>query len=337
VLNSISIDFIEGVAPDSVYCYGATTISGKAKLIYDVLVDAVMREEPVAEINFSASDELTIEDFYVARLIFLSDYPENFWWGGAAAYTRNSNDYLLSLTLDYNYSGYELAEMRSSLEEVVNEILAGLPGGSVFEKAIYLHDEVARRITYKFTENDQTPYGALVEGEAVCNGYATAYQMLLQRAGIRAWTVNGKSKGENHAWNVVWLDEDVCVYTDVTWDDQDDTIMHYYFNMSFEEISVDHDVNVEFDLPTCGHYDYSYDDLATDLKVLNDHDSAYVLADFFEVDETGEKKAQFYYYGNDFGKWLSYNMSALCDELNCENLSYSCFGSEYVVVARNDK
>ena len=335
-LYSVSIDFIEGVAPEDVYYYGATTISGNALELYNILVENVMRETPVSRIKLSSSDKYTIDDFYLARLIFLSDYPENFWWGGAASYSRNSSDYLLSLELEYAYSGAELEIMRDALDEACDEILAGLPSGSVFDKALYLHDAVAERVTYKFTDNDQTPYGALVEREAVCNGYATAYQLLLQRAGIRAWTVNGTSRGENHAWNVVWLSESVCVYTDVTWDDQD-TVMHYYFNMSLDEISIDHNTNSDFDLPACGHDGYSYDDLSPDLKVLNDHDSAYVLAGFFGEEQQGVRKAQFYYYGDDFGAWLSQNGSSLVKYLNCENISYSHFESEYVVVASGVK
>ena len=41
---------------------------------------------------------------------------------------------------------------------------------------------------------------------AICGGYAQAFQMLLDRAGIENYTVSGVSSGEYHMWNYVLFD-----------------------------------------------------------------------------------------------------------------------------------
>lgn len=331
-LDYLDVIFIDEVSPDSVYGYGRRTVSGRAALLYDAIERAVCASVPQEKIELDLADEITIDDFYVARAIFLSDHPECFWWSGNAIYYYNSSGFLKLIELEYIYSGDELEGMKAELEAEIAKILAELPDGSVLDKALYLHDAVAWRVSYELTDNDQNPYGALVEGRAVCNGYATAYQMLLQRAGIRAWTVNGVAGGESHAWNVVWLSESVCVYTDVTWDDQK-SVMHYYFNMSLDEIDDDHKANTLFDLPECGHTEYSYNDVKPDCNYITDSDRAEALVSIFGELKDGERVARFYYNGNDFSAWLSKNSRRIYASLGCDALSYYNLGNEYVLVA----
>ena len=63
------------------------------------------------------------------------------------------------------------------------------------------------------------PYGALVDNTAVCLGFASAFQLLMDMAGIECITVVGAAfrSREDHAWNMVRLDGAwYCV--DATWD-----------------------------------------------------------------------------------------------------------------------
>ncbi len=64
------------------------------------------------------------------------------------------------------------------------------------------------------------PYGAIVDGKAVCLGYATAFQLFMDVLDIECITVVGGafSSREDHAWNMVKIDgEWYCV--DATWDE----------------------------------------------------------------------------------------------------------------------
>ena len=332
-LLSAPLTVIGGVSPETVYGYGRTTISGNAAILYDLLEASIMADEPIGKIKIDVSEKITLEDFYTARAIFMSDHPECFWWDGVISYTATQQEgYINSMEFEYTYSGEALLSMRALLEERVNEILSGLPDGSVFDKMLYLHDEVAKSVVYERTPNDQTPYGALVEGRAVCNGYATAYQMLLQRAGIRAWTVNGYANGEAHAWNVVWLDNGVCVYTDVTWNDSENFISHYYFNMSYGEISEEHFTNEEFDLPECKHSEYGYYDLSPDANTLLQKDSASKLDSFLEEGEDGSLTAIFLFNGYSFDEWLDVNGGDLAEKLGSFSVEYYTIGYEIFVI-----
>ena len=100
-----------------------------------------------------------------------------------------------------------------------------------------IHDFVACRVTYdpkgydpkglngaNAYENFQEAYNVLGEGQetAVCAGYAHAFALIAQYAGINATWVRGNymDDGSTHAWNVVYpCDGSEPVTVDVTWDD----------------------------------------------------------------------------------------------------------------------
>ena len=78
--------------------------------------------------------------------------------------------------------------------------------------------------------------GLLLNNQAVCSGYASAFQLLMSFAGINCEYVFS----DTHAWNLVQL-EDEWYHMDVTWDDpvpdQPDTVIHTYFMMTDAEVS----------------------------------------------------------------------------------------------------
>ncbi|MCL1828099.1 MAG: DUF4358 domain-containing protein [Oscillospiraceae bacterium] len=68
-------------------------------------------------------------------------------------------------------------------------------------------------------DNDN-PYGAIINKKAVCSGYSSTFQLLMDMLEIECITVKGSytATGEEHAWNMVRIDgEWYC--TDVTWND----------------------------------------------------------------------------------------------------------------------
>lgn len=68
----------------------------------------------------------------------------------------------------------------------------------------------------------QEAYGILVDGTAVCNGYAMAFVAMSKMAGLDTVTVTGSdsaaSSGASHAWNKVLIG-DSWLLVDVTWND----------------------------------------------------------------------------------------------------------------------
>ena len=51
-----------------------------------------------------------------------------------------------------------------------------------------------------------TAYGALHDNLAICGGYAQAFQLLLEQAGIPCVTVSGQLGAENHMWDLARID-----------------------------------------------------------------------------------------------------------------------------------
>lgn len=95
------------------------------------------------------------------------------------------------------------------------------------QKALALHDWLVMNCQYDVTvsrPNAHTAYGAIVEGYAVCDGYANAYNDLLGRVGVTATYVLGRKPvhlGEDpqlHAWNCVTIGGKKY-HVDVTADD----------------------------------------------------------------------------------------------------------------------
>lgn len=95
------------------------------------------------------------------------------------------------------------------------------------EIALAIHDYIALHTRYDYTftnSNMHNSYGALVNGIAVCQGYALAYIDLLREVGVESYFVS--SSNLNHGWNVINT-ESGWYYSDVTWDDPRPNIGEY--------------------------------------------------------------------------------------------------------------
>ena len=110
----------------------------------------------------------------------------------------------------------------------------------------YFHDEICRRVTYKnsgpgnFTPNHAT--GALLYGEAECDGYADAFYMLCTMAGMDVGYIYGladaSDEDSDHMWNLIELDNGQKYHVDVCWDDDGSAgISYQYFNVGSNDLS----------------------------------------------------------------------------------------------------
>lgn len=117
-----------------------------------------------------------------------------------------------------------------------------------YEKELAIHDWLTLNCTYdqkalgifkSYTEHSDDPYGALINGIAICKGYTYSFQMLMDMLEIPCVTISAENDtGDEHAWNMVCL-EDSWYYVDVTWDDPvpDESgrrAIHTFFNVSEE-------------------------------------------------------------------------------------------------------
>jgi len=143
-------------------------------------------------------------------------------------------DYEIEIYPVYYTTVDEEAETLEKADEIVSQI-----SGSDYEKIFAVYNWMCENIKYDkvHAKNDYyhlkaTAYGALVNGAAICQGYAAAMYLLLRLLDVNCRIVTGTAPdletGEEvlHAWNIVELDGRYY-NVDVMWDVQTDT--HDYF------------------------------------------------------------------------------------------------------------
>lgn len=121
-------------------------------------------------------------------------------------------------------------------EAALREAVFAPEGETRYEQVKFLHDRLCERVTYGESAQARSPYGALVEGTAVCEGYAKAFKMLCDAADIPCVIVTGTGftsktakEGENHMWNYVQMEDGKWYALDATWNDQPDGIRRDFF------------------------------------------------------------------------------------------------------------
>lgn len=213
--------------------------------IYDRLLE-MAENFTVDKVSLPTNQKITHDEAWLVTAAFYSDYPELFWARPSFWYNKNTMR-CSEIQLNYNSHAYNLNTELPLFLETAETILAGMPNGSDYEKELYLHDALIKKVTYTYSKlEEQNGYTTLVEGKGVCAGYAFALQYLLMRAGIQSYYVVGYA-GENHAWNLAKIDGE-WYYVDATWDDpltgsgSDSAYspFHTYFNLSAEMMAEDH-------------------------------------------------------------------------------------------------
>lgn len=187
-------------------------------------------------------------------LYYLESLKYSYYEGQVKSVELDMFDTSSSLQEDY---ALMMLEVKSVIEEVLE------PGMSDYEKEKALHDYLVRTVEYdeeeKFPYLAHTAYGALMNRVAVCDGYAEAFDLLLREVGIPSRLVYGQMSGENHAWNLVTID-DKKYFVDVTSNDPLNNLSkqqnYEFFNVPYEMISKTH--IFEKDYSDINNYDANY-------------------------------------------------------------------------------
>lgn len=148
-----------------------------------------------------------------------NDHPELFWMDTAYSCKYKKNGQCAEINLQFNSTADNLEQEKLNFETKAKAITDGARVlSSNYDKEKYVHNSLISRVDYDASASmNQSAYSALVNGRTVCAGYARAYQYMLQQLGIPCYYCTGYA-GENHAWNIVALD-DGYYNVDTTWDD----------------------------------------------------------------------------------------------------------------------
>jgi len=174
---------------------------------------------------------------------------------------------------------YEKLQIETKkLENIRNQVVNALEGYTTYEKIKYVHDWLINNLTYDTTyqgENIHNIYGALVNANVVCEGYARTFKYILDGLEIPCVMISGTAtnsagKTELHAWNDIKIDNKWYAI-DLTWDDPiitdgselRDTSRYKFFLKGANTFYTNHTENgilsegsIEFEFPKIEKNDY---------------------------------------------------------------------------------
>ena len=206
-------------------------------LLQAVFADAVNNHANVATIRVNRA----IADGETKNLADMLGNIQNMWTYRAPEtfnYTRGTSIQTIShgdsfdirlligngdgLDIETAYAQKQAAEAKAV--EVYNSLVSDgvIPEGAddvVIARAAL--DWVCANVTYINDDADMchTAYSAFFNGYAVCDGYTSAYNLILKAAGISCYGIKGWAGG-CHEWTAAVINGDL-VYIDATWCDVD--------------------------------------------------------------------------------------------------------------------
>lgn len=168
----------------------------------------------------------------------LCAHPELFFANGEYRCVVSGDTLIFSPS--YTMTETEAVACTQKLNEAAESLLSGVSEAlSVKDRALLLHDRLLCRLSYD-GKHSAPLLDALLAGRADCEGYARAYQYLLQKTGIPALYVTGKANGGGHAWVMFGDETGQWHHVDPTWDDGEDFISRAYFMLNDRVISRTH-------------------------------------------------------------------------------------------------
>lgn len=247
------------------------------KKMYAAVVYAVkdLNNEVTVD-NYSGEDiEKISEDAKTVMSAFFADHPEVFYLKLSYKISLSKSILNEKIKIELSYiinDKNELDSKINQIDDIINSYIADLDNKSNFEKEVIIHDALALDTKYyneitdiaKVPEQYHTIYGTFIEKKAVCDGFAKAMQILLDRVGIENIFVTGMIGEVPHAWNMVKFDND-WYHLDLTSDKyikepdgSTKTVVHTYFNVTDDFIQKSHIIDNKDKNPIANTNTYNY-------------------------------------------------------------------------------
>jgi len=145
------------------------------------------------------------------------------------------------------------AQEKALTNYIQNTILPqlSLGGKTTYQKVQAIYNWITANVKYDYSHmNDPTywpqytAYAAAVQKKAVCQGYANLFYRLANDAGIDCRIITGKAyngtQTEDHAWNIVRMEDEKYYCLDATWDAGLKPENYEYFLKGLTSFSRDH-------------------------------------------------------------------------------------------------
>lgn len=224
--QSSDVDVVYGTGATSEYC------SSLEEAGIGMRDELVAREETI-EVKYQA-DAYHEEDLKTITNAAMEhtgnpvegDYLKWQYAGWSARISYYISGGVCYLTVTYTLTYYTTSEQEAVVTETVEDTLESLDidGKTDYQKIRAIYDFICENVTYDYdTLEDNTyklkftAYAALLNGTAVCQGYALLFYRMALELGIDARFIAGLGNGGAHGWNIVEL-RDKYYNVDSTWD-----------------------------------------------------------------------------------------------------------------------
>lgn len=224
--QSSDVDVVYGIGATSEYC------SSLEEAGIGMRDELVAREETI-EVKYQA-DAYHEEDLKTITNAAMEhtgnpvegDYLKWQYAGWSARISYYISGGVCYLTVTYTLTYYTTSEQEAVVTETVEDTLESLDidGKTDYQKIRAIYDFICENVTYDYdTLEDNTyklkftAYAALLNGTAVCQGYALLFYRMALELGIDARFIAGLGNGGAHGWNIVEL-RDEYYNLDSTWD-----------------------------------------------------------------------------------------------------------------------
>ncbi len=187
------------------------------------------------------SREALMADFSAARDAFMLDYADLFYVDfDKLSVTFDGQNYSMGIGRDTTYlrDGFTDEEAVTSAVTAFESAVASIVNSvdrtaSLRDQVRTAYNAVMEKTTYALEADAKpdnilyvrTPYGTLVKGESVCEGYARALKTVLDELGIKNVLAQGMfvdadtGRKEPHMWNYVCMDDNRWYLVDATMGD----------------------------------------------------------------------------------------------------------------------
>ncbi|MDE7070842.1 MAG: hypothetical protein K2O86_02575 [Clostridia bacterium] len=320
------------------------------KLQYDLIANGVATEDEVkAYVNGGDNNRLA-KSYGIGRDAFYLDHPDLFYidvfstsitagmqGGKYVAYLDSSR--VLSLYRGNSINSVAsvneaVAKYENKIEQIVTE---AKKKSSVVEQIEYVNNYISQNTKYGFGTELQgnryidtpkadfiyTSYGALVNNESVCEGYAKSFKAVMDRLGIPCVCVQGyagdKDNMNPHMWNYVQVDK-MWYAVDVTYNATEGKNNWMLFGaQSMQDTHIEDGVvsssGYELRYPALKPYDYGSDEDDNGMTVVGSYtktNTGELLGITVSFEGKGALALQ------EEGKYLAYSFSTERDEATNE-------------------
>ncbi len=243
------------------------------------LRDAVMNFEPSLDISEYKIPSTLLSEFY----FFFSDTITDCFHVNLDSVWFVKNGNITTIDFAYLVEKDRYDEYLEKWNSKIDEFLFGIKDNdslSDVQKALLIHDRIITHCEYDYEnykahsvpDASYTPYGVVIEGVAVCQGYAELYSYLMTLVDIESYLCS--SKLLDHVWNILFIDGEYY-YVDVTWDDAvwdiSGRVMHTNFLCSYEEFKKTHVADDYDTTPSSTKYDnYFWRDCRSSFELIGD-------------------------------------------------------------------